>query len=482
MNVGGAPGASGSSFEIKQEPVDSEQKVRKHIHRKFTVEQRSLYHAGDTGVELKLAAIDDFKGWVTNVMAFKAIDTLPDDQVKNYLKGKKMSASELLNEVDQFGGMLDRVREKLIQSKAAKSDSGKYPVAEAELSSEAGASSQHKFSKKRKLQADAQPTLVTSAHTPKLVEHQPDQQEPTSSKKDIARPSQQGVTPVKKKRIPTETAMDWPHTIDVLVGDIEEKMNRLRDAKGGYPKDLQPCWYALISGHYGDAVKELLIAVVVSERPKSQLSELQKRMVDSGIIELPEGEETPINSRQSRQLKKYLTERVFNGKMVAFQFAEFCHFIRKIDGYREHYDVPARLLWLGDEIRRVVNCTHFEKGITLDSRECWKSLSESRLKKQIIDLMSVISLTGSNRLDELRKLQEKLHGIIEQNLPFVASSFDGKDENITSTQAEKFHTYLRAVCFSGHLVRIDFDELRKYLTTIDDNSGFDNDEEMSFQY
>ncbi len=99
MNVGVAPGASGSSFDIKQEPVDSEKKGRKHIHRKFTVEQRSLYHAGDTGVKLKLAAISDFKGWVTNVMDFKAIDALPDDQVKSYLNDKEMSASELLNEV-----------------------------------------------------------------------------------------------------------------------------------------------------------------------------------------------------------------------------------------------------------------------------------------------------------------------------------------------------------------------------------------------
>ncbi len=338
-------------------------------------------------------------------------------------------------------------------SKAAKSDSGKYPAVEAELSSEAGSSSQHKFSKKRKLQADAQPTLVTSAHTPKLVEHQPDQQEPTSSKKDIARPSQQGVTPVKKKRIPTETAMDWPHTIDVLVGDIEKKMNRLRDAKGGYPKDLQPCWYALISGHYGDAIKELLITVVVSERPKSQLSELQKRLVDSGIIELPEGEnEAAINSRQSRQLKKYLTERIFNGKMVAFEFDDLCDFIRKINRDREHYDVPDRLFWLGNEIRRVVNCANFQKGLTLNSSECWNQLCKSRLKKQIIDLMSVISLTGSDRLDELIKLQEKLHCVIEKNLPFVASSFDGKDESITSKQAEKFHDYLRGVCFSGSLV------------------------------
>ncbi len=313
---------------------------------------------------------------------------------------------------------------------------------------------------------------ITSAQTPKLVEYQPDQQEPTSSKKDIARPSQQGVPLVKKKRIPTETAMDWPHTIDVLVGDIEKKMNHFREAKGGYPKDLQPCWYALISGHYGDAIKELLITVVISERPKSQLYELQKRVVDSGIIELPEGEEEiSINSRQSRQLKKYLTERVFNGKMVAFQFSEFCHFIREIDGYREHYDVPARLLWLGDEIRRVVNCSHFERGITLNRRECWSQLSKSRLKEQIIHLMSVISLTGSVRLKELIRLQEKLHCVIEKKLPFVASSFDVKDESITSKQAEKFHDYLRGVCFSGSLVKINFDELRKYLTTVDDNSG-----------
>ncbi|WP_419533174.1 hypothetical protein [Endozoicomonas sp.] len=438
---------------------------------------------GDTGVKLKLAAISDFKGWVTNVMDFKAIDALPDDQVKSYLNDKEMSASELLNEVEQFEGMLGRVRGKLIQSKAAKSDSGKYPAVEAELSSEAGSSSQHKFSKKRKLQADAQPTLVTSAHTPKLVEHQPDQQEPTSSKKDIARPSQQGVPLVKKKRIPTETAMDWPHTIDVLVGDIEEKMNRLRDAKGGCPKDLQPCWYALISGHYGDAIKELLITIVVSERPKSQLSELQKRVVDSGIIELSEGEnEAVINSRQSRQLKKYLTERIFNGKMVAFKFADFCKFIETIDGYRECYDIPARLCWLGDEIRRVIHCTHFEKGITLEENEGWDQLCKSRLKKPIIDLMSVISLTGSDRVGELRKLQEKLQCVIKKNLPFVASSFDGEDEKITPKQAEDFYKYIKNICCRSDLIRIDFNKLRIRLTTIDDISGVDNDEEMSFQY
>lgn len=388
------------------------------------------------------------------------------DQITNDIIARKKHCDQALEKLrDYRDRLLEQVNQKSNTIDQKKTATGKL-------------SSHNKSNnKKRNLEADADSALATSMHTSQQREQKPDQQHPTTSEIGVKH-SHQGATPIKKRRVPTERTMDWPQIIDELVGDIQDKMNQLRDAKGGFPKDIQPCWYALTSGCYGDAVRELLMIVGEDERPsKAKLNQLQQRMINAKLIELPKGEEsTAISEQQSKDLHTYLKSRIFNGKLVSFHFNDFNIFLKNLSSDRGKFDIPTRLLWLGDEIRGGVYRAFFEKGIRLNSLECWRHLSESRFRKAIIDLMSVISLEDPKCLEKLQDLQKRLNHSLEQTLPFVFSGFDSKDEKITKKQAEDLHRYLRGICFKYEYVDIDFDKLRKYLASFDENEANDNED------
>lgn len=279
----------------------------------------------------------------------------------------------------------------------------------------------------------------------------------------------QDTVQVKKRRTPNERIIEWPKTIDKLVEDIQEKMNRLRDTKEGCAKDIEPCWYELTSGKYGDAVKDLIMTVVVDGTPsRAQINRLQKKIVDAQLIELATDEQyAEISEQQTVDLQNYLKSRIFNGKMVSFSFDDFKKFLQKTNEQKKSFCTPKKLLWLGDEIRGEINRAHFKKGITLNWNECWKSITESRFKKPIIDLMYAISLPDTFRLPKLQKLQKGLNKVLEEKYPFLSSSLSGKDNDITEEQADNLYRYLRTICFDIQLVNIDFYALQKYLASWD---------------
>jgi len=208
--------------------------------------------------------------------------------------------------------------------------------------------------------------------------------EQNASPMAAAAPTNRVKLPVSNKASDLNRELHIPESLAKILDTVISRIITQR-ARIVCQEDIIPCYNQLIAGPSGDKIKEFLQAALLPGTEAGACDAfclLQQRIAPG---------EQPITTTELRDLQRYLSSQVFNGKKVAFTLEDMSHFLNL-------KTTPAFLSKLPPSLTRLVNyliettlTLRTTEKVALKKRIFLKQLQQCDTGKQALELLSAIA-------------------------------------------------------------------------------------------